>query len=232
LDFGRAFTYLSDDKEWINKVLIGSAISLVPILNLAAAGYFLEVIQRVAQQKEIPLPEWNDLGNKWVKGLLFFIILLLYYLPSIVIGLLSIASVILAAAQSGGREEAVLAALFSMLVFILLAAIWMLLVILIVPAIAIQYALHGNFGAAFRLGNIYHLIRKDVGSYAIALVIVFISGLLVGAIAAVPFIGTIIALAAGFYVSLVRAHAYGQLAEVKEQESLGSDRQNPIYQQR
>lgn len=222
MDFGRAFTYLSDDKEWVNKVLIGTAISLVPILNLAAGGYFLEVIQRVAQQKEIPLPEWSDLGSKWVKGLLFFIILILYYLPGIVIGLLSIASIILAAAQSGGREEAVLAALFSMLVFMLLAAIWMLLVVLIVPAVAVQYALKGNFGAAFRLGDIFGLIRKDIGGYAIALVIVFVSGLLVGAVAVVPIIGALAALAAGFYVSLVRAHAYGQLAEVKEQESIPS----------
>ncbi len=222
MDFGRAFTYLSDDKEWINKVLIGTAISLVPILNFAAGGYFLEVIQRVAQQKETPLPEWSDLGNKWVKGLLFFSILVLYYLPSIVIGLIGVATVILAAAQSGGSEEAVPAALFSMLVFILLAAIWMLLVILIVPAVAIQYALNGNFGAAFKLGNIFGLIRKDIGGYGIALVIVFISGLLVGVAAAVPIIGGLVALAAGFYVSLVRAHAYGQLAEVKEQESIPS----------
>jgi hypothetical protein len=109
-----------------------------------------------------------------------------------------------------------------MLVFILLAAIWMLLVILIVPAVAIQYALNGNFGAAFKLGNIFGLIRKDIGGYGTALVIVFISGLLVGVAAAVPIIGGLVALAAGFYVSLVRAHAYGQLAEVKEQESIPS----------
>ena len=62
MDIGRAYTFIMSDPKWIAKVLIGAAVSLVPILNLALYGYALDVVKRVYQGTDLPLPEWDDFG--------------------------------------------------------------------------------------------------------------------------------------------------------------------------
>ena len=41
-DLGDLLKYPFDDQKWVEKLLIGSALSLIPIINLFAVGYTLE----------------------------------------------------------------------------------------------------------------------------------------------------------------------------------------------
>lgn len=47
MDFGRAISYIRQDPSWLIKVLLGSIITIVPLLNFAALGYSLDVTRNV-----------------------------------------------------------------------------------------------------------------------------------------------------------------------------------------
>ena len=49
MDIGRSFTYMFEDQDWLKKILIGGVVNLIPIVNLAATGYFIEAIKNTAE---------------------------------------------------------------------------------------------------------------------------------------------------------------------------------------
>ena len=226
MDFGRAFSYVTEDEQWIKKVLIGGVINLIPILNLATSGYFLELIKQVAWRQEVPLPEWSNLGNKWVKGLMFAIIAFIYFLPGLVLMMFSMIPAILA----GGQEGAQGAAVGGMMIFMLIGGIYFFIVMLIMPSVAVQYALYDNFGAAFRFGDIIKFITDDIGGYIMALIAVFAAGMIGSIISMIPVIGWIAAVFAYFYAYLVGANAFGQLAQRLVQQPASPSGEAQTYQ--
>ncbi|MFQ5945606.1 MAG: DUF4013 domain-containing protein, partial [Anaerolineae bacterium] len=187
MDVGKSFTYVFEDEKWISKIVIGGLISLVPIVNLAAWGYFLETLRRVAEGEKHPLPDWGEFGDFFVKGLVFFIAIFAYALPAIFLGF---CVAIFSAIAGDGRGAGGLFVIFTLplacLIFfyaLALAVFW--------PAIAISYASSGQFAGAFAWGWMYRLIRDNLGSYLVAVVMSWIAGIIasVGVIAC--FIGVI-----------------------------------------
>ena len=85
MDIGKSFSYVFEDQQWHQKVLIGGIISLIPIVNFAATGYFLEQTKRVTEARELPLPEWDNFGGYFMKGLMTFVATFVYSLPAILI---------------------------------------------------------------------------------------------------------------------------------------------------
>src|SRR5690349_5612813 len=115
INFGRAFSYILDDPEWVSKSLIGALFALLSILILPAfvlAGYYQELIQNVARGDPRPLPAWNNIGEKFVNGLVFalklFVVSLVYALPIII---LTILQVVLTSVGSDSRNAGPLAIL-------------------------------------------------------------------------------------------------------------------------
>ena len=211
MDIGRAFTYATDDNNWITKVLLGGIISLIPIINLAVPGYFLEIIRNVSQKQETPLPEWGDFGSMWVRGLLFSIILFIYNLPAILIAGFGIIPIVLSAlAQHQGD---VITAVAGGMFFFFLAGLWFILIALITPGIAIAYAITGSFGEAFSVGKIISLITNNIGDYMLAILIVIVCVVLIGIIATIPVLGWIASIFVSFYTTLVIGYTYGQLGQ-------------------
>ncbi len=85
MDFGRGLSFMRRDPNWIVKILLGSVLAMVPILNFAATGYGFDVIRNVYNGQETPLPEWGDgFGDKWVRGLIGTVIAFIYMLPALV----------------------------------------------------------------------------------------------------------------------------------------------------
>ena len=82
MDYGKSFTYLFKDEKWISKFLIGVVVSLIPIVNLAALGYIVELVKNVRDGLKTPLPEWDEFGAFFFSGLKFFLGTLVYALPS------------------------------------------------------------------------------------------------------------------------------------------------------
>ena len=85
LDIGRSFTYMFEDESWIMKIVIGGILSIIPIVNFMVFGYVLEALKRAADDMDVPLPEWDDFGGMFMKGLMVFVIGLVYSIPAIVV---------------------------------------------------------------------------------------------------------------------------------------------------
>ena len=72
MNFGKAFTYIFDDKEWFSKLIIPLLVSLIPVVGpLAMSGYVMRVTKNVSQHSAEPLPIFEfgaDLGKgfRWM----------------------------------------------------------------------------------------------------------------------------------------------------------------------
>ncbi len=81
MDFGRAFTSVTEDPDWIKKVLIGGAFTLLSSVLVGVPfvlGYFGRTLRNVVAGAARPLPEWDDLGGIFGEGLRLAAVYLLY----------------------------------------------------------------------------------------------------------------------------------------------------------
>ncbi len=209
MDVGKSFTFAFEDENWVSKIVIGGLISLVPILNLAAWGYSLETLRRVAEGEERPLPDWGEFGDLFVKGLVFFIAIFAYVVPVIFLG---ICYSIFSAIGGEGRGAEAVFLVFSLplacLIFLYalaLAVFW--------PAIAISYATSGEFAGAFAWGWMYRLIRDNPASYLLAVIMSWVAGLIASLGLVACFIGVIFT---NFWSYLVYGHLFGQVPRPAE----------------
>ena len=215
MDLGKAFSYVFDDPDWLKKVGLGGLIYLVPILNFAAAGYSLEVTQRVINDDPRPLPEWSDMGGKLVKGLLVSVIGLAYALPLFLLSFLMWGGMVAAGGAVGivssspRSDEAiggVMMAVYAccgclMLLYGLFAG-------LVLPAAIGNYAAKDQLSAAFHFRDVLTLVQKNLGTYLMVLVIelaaAFAASLAGSLLCGVGLYFTT------FYALLVSHHAIGQ----------------------
>jgi len=83
LDFGRAFTSVTEDPDWIKKILIGGAFALLSSVLVGipfVLGYFGRTLRNVVAGTARPLPEWDDLGGIFSEGLRLAAVYLVYLL--------------------------------------------------------------------------------------------------------------------------------------------------------
>jgi len=65
---------------WVPKVMLGGALSFIPLINLLSFGYLLHYAIRLRQKNEWNLPGWNNLAPiELLKNGLHFCILLLIF---------------------------------------------------------------------------------------------------------------------------------------------------------
>lgn len=213
MDIGKSFTYVFDDEQWVQKVVIGALLllaSIIPIVNIFTAlvvmGYALRVIKNVSEGAERPLPQWDNWGEDWVKGVFLVLGLLIYALPAIILG--GIMAIITAVAAGRGGGEPAGGVQFCIFGLQCLIWIWGLLVALWTPAVMIRFAREGRFGAMFEFGALWSLIRSNVGDYIVAIIISFVAQFIsaFGVIACI--IGVFLT---SFWALLVQAHVYGQV---------------------
>lgn len=206
MDIGRAFSYPFEDAEWARKVVIGAVLSLIPIVNFATVGYALHQMKAIAEGRWVPLPEWDNFGDKFVDGLILSIGVLIWTIPSWVIGGASLVPLVLSAIS--GREPGLAAG--AGILALMVAGLWLLVVGVAYPAMAMNFAVKRTFGACFEIAAIVDFITRDAGSYALGIVAYLGAAILVGILSSVPLVGFLVAAAGGFYILLVVAGAYGQ----------------------
>ena len=205
MDIGKAFSYVFEDENWIVKILIGGLFVFLSPLLIGIPfllGYVVETIQNVMKDEPHPLPEWSELGDKFVKGLLLAAAVIVYMLPVILLAcLLGIVS--LAAGNRGGGAVRSFA-----LCTQCLSSLWGLLVALVFPAAVIRYAEAGEFMAAFRFGEIFSLITSNIGNYIIAILVGWVASIVAGFGTILCFVGVLFTT---FWAYLVAAHLWGQV---------------------
>ena len=88
MNIGKAFSFPFEDDEWLTKLLLGTVVSAVPILNFAWTGYTVDILKNVTAGYSKPMPDWSDFGDKFVKGFFIWLAGLIYSIPAILISCL------------------------------------------------------------------------------------------------------------------------------------------------
>jgi hypothetical protein len=207
MDIGKSFSYVFEDKDWVKKVAIGGLLTLVPIVNFIPSGYGLRVLKNVSEAKERPLPEWDDWGGDFLKGLMIVVASLIYAIPIFILQAFSFA--VSAVAGSSGSSDAQGALGVCLFGLSCLYALWGLAMGIVLPAATAKYARSGEFASFFRFGDIFRFIGANLGDYIIALLL-SLAAVIVAAVAGsiLCVIGLIFTM---FWASMVSMHLLGQI---------------------
>ncbi len=207
MDIGKAFGYVFDDEDWLKKVLIGGLLNIIPVVgSLFTYGYMIETTKRVIDGYPTPLPEWDDWGGKFMKGLIYFVIGLVYFLPLLLV--MICVGIVMALASSQMADPDSAGALIGIVNACLgcLALLYSLLVMLILPAAVARYADTGQISAAFQFGEVIGLVRANVGTYLMVLLLTLVAGL-IGSLGSIACgVGLLFTM---FYANLIMGYLFG-----------------------
>ena len=68
------------------KILVGTCLSIIPVLNIFALGYIYRFTLQIRQGYRIELPEWDNWKDLFLDGLKFFLLLLVWMGIPVLIG--------------------------------------------------------------------------------------------------------------------------------------------------
>ena len=186
IDFARCFRFVTDDPDWIKKVLIGGAFMLASIFIVGiffVAGYWARFLRQVAAGQATPLPEWDDLGGLFGDGLKIVGVYLVHLLGMVaVVAALGCAVGLVTMGVAGiapGSEEAGSAAgAVGGLGFVALYGLFLVLGLALavyMPAVFVRVALRDRFAEGFAWRENVAFIRQNLANYALSLVLALIT---------------------------------------------------------
>jgi Protein of unknown function (DUF4013) len=210
MDFGKAFTYAFDDADWVKKLGIAGLLMIIPIIGwLAVAGWGVEVARRVIQHDPKPLPDWGNFGDYLMKGVMVWVIGFVYALPLLLVNGCS-QGLILALQNNNDNTLATGIAALSICISCV-TFIYSILMWFVIPAAFGKYAATGQLGSAFRLGEVFGMVRAAPSAYLIALLGSIVAGFIGALGLIVCLIGALFTYA---YSMIVQAHLWGQAYNV------------------
>lgn len=220
MDIGRSFSYITEDQDWLKKILIGGLISLIPIVGqIYVMGYVLQVLKNLIEGLETPLPEaTEDFGEKLVNGLVLWVINFIYFLPLTIVGSISggggaILTSVIEDVDTASAIAGVWGSCFGCLSLIL-----GILISLLIPFVWAKYAESGQFGDAFKLGDIFALLKDNLGSTIIVILVSWLVSLVAGIVGFITcIVGLIFTM---FYAKLVTVFLYGSLYRQAKEKAL------------
>ncbi len=181
LDFGRCFTFVTEDPDWVKKILIGGAFTLASIFLIGlffVAGYCAQVMKRVAAGEPRPLPEWDDLGGLFGEGVRLAGLYLAYGLGFFLVGAIAACPVGLALWGASGagtgshglEGAAAILATFGVLSIYAIVILVSLVLNAVLPAAAVRVIFKDELGAGFELARVVAFVRANLGNYLLSLV--------------------------------------------------------------
>ncbi len=224
MDVAKAFTFVTEDERWVNKLLIALIVTFFSFLVLPIfflIGYSVAITRNVRNGDPQPLPEWDNWGQFFMDGLYVFLAQLIYTLP---FWLLACIATIVTVGASGMPSDAqdVAAALAGTTILIVscLGFLFAIALFFISPAIIVQYVLTGEFAACLRFGEVLGIARQSIGDILVVFLATFGAGLVISVVTGVlqiipclgQIVGILIGVAAGPYMTAVTGHLYGQIA--------------------
>lgn len=224
MDVGKSFSYQFEDNNWINKLLIGALVSAVPILNFAWLGYMVDLLRNVMDGVSLPLPQWSDFGEKFMKGLIVWFAGIVYSLPAILLGCIPFSVLAFTGGtESGNLQDTLLTAFTGLgLIFGCLLFLYFLALSFFFPAVYINFARKGNFASCFAFSEIIRTVSTNLNKYLTAWLVSIVAGIVVGLIVGIvsavlgiiPCLGWILAWLIGaigaVYGFTIYAHLFGQ----------------------
>jgi hypothetical protein len=227
MDFNRAFRYIFDDKDWLSKVGLGLLISMVPVLSFAFTGYQVQIIRNVRRHEAVILPTWDDLGKKFMDGLMIVLAGLIYALPVILVACLPLAILVVPAlvSQDQGISNALMTGgMMVSFCLLCLVIIYALALSIVTPVVQIFYAKEGTFASCFKVREIIQTITRNSGPFftmwlvilGVSLGVSMATGIVGGLLGWIPLLGQLIALVLGIggsaYLLFFSSNLYGQFS--------------------
>jgi hypothetical protein len=206
MEFGKSFTYIFEDQDWITKILLAAIIALIPIVGpLAVVGWGVEITKRAIQNDPEQLPGWSNFVDYLVKGLVLILIGFVYMLPVILVQVC--ANSLLIFAQDSGSDTMSLVGSTVIICLSCLTIIYAILVGFLMFAAIGKYADTGELSAAFRFREVFATVKAAPSAYLMVLLGTFLTGLIamVGIIACI--IGVFFTAA---IAGAINAHLQGQ----------------------
>jgi hypothetical protein len=207
MDVGRSISYVFEDPDWLKKVLIGGVLAIIPIFGtFVVFGYWVRTAINVANGSELPLPEWNDFGGDFMRGVKAFVALVIWAIPLFVLfGCGSIPLVVLSNSSNGAVS--VLGALFT-IGFFGVGFLLALAITFAAPVIIGRVVMRDSVAAAFEYNAIVGEARNNVVPLLVivgmSIVLRFVAGF--GIVLCVVGI-----LFTSFLAFVMLSHLYGQL---------------------
>jgi hypothetical protein len=151
-------------------MLIGVLLSFIPVFGtLVVFGYWIRIATNVANNQELPLPEWNDFGGDFMRGLRAAVSALIWAIPLIIVA----ACGLIPAAAAGDGATGTIAALISFsalaIAFVLWAAVGF-----ISPIIVGRVSMDGSISSAFQYREILIDARENIVGLLITMVMFFV----------------------------------------------------------
>jgi len=208
MDIGKALTFVTEDKKWIEKILVAALLVFSVIGILAVLGWMAEITRRVIRQDAELLPEWGNLGKYFVDGLIVAAIGFVWMLPFLLLTLCAavFAGVVASISTDGGNDGGLAIWLNVCIAFVSLP--YALAVSFLVPPMIGIYAMQGTFAEAVNPAKAWRLARANIGGFLVAWLLAGVVGF------AASTIGTILCLIGayplGAYAVAVSGHLYGQ----------------------
>ncbi|CAB3287319.1 conserved membrane protein of unknown function [Methanocaldococcus lauensis] len=190
MDIMEGLKFPMNDKDWIKKVLIGGLLNIIPIVNFISTGYSLETMKLIINNTE-KLPEWDNFGSKFVKGLVSIIISMIYLIIPFIIML-----VLLYLNKIAG---------------LIIGFILTMIFGFIIPMAIANFVAKDSFGAAFEFGEIINRIKSVFEEYFICYLVIIGLYIIVSIVMLIPIIGWILGSIFIFYIQLVYAYYFGTL---------------------
>jgi hypothetical protein len=209
-DIGKAFSAPFKDPSWVSKFVLAALFLLLSLLGIGipvVVGYTIQVTQRVIRREESILPDWSDIGIKFVLGFKYIVVYLVYLLP---VFILMVPVIGLAIATQVAEQPEMIGVFVTiyLFAFTLLIIPYSLILTALFPIIAYRFALRERISDALDVGAVFKDFRV---SWQNTLVVALIS---VG-IESFAFIGLFLFLIGIFftifYVYVVSAYMHGLL---------------------
>ncbi len=215
MDIGKAFTYVFEDPNWIMKVVIGGLLMLVPIVGtIVVLGYMLNTLKNVADGMQLPLPEWGEFGNHFMKGLYGFVGVLIYFAPLILLVCCIWVIAIVGGAgagAAGNRGGDAIGSVVGLLILCVqcIAGLYGLVAGVTLYAPLTRFAVSANQLSIFWdfRGN-FDFISKNIANYVIALLLAWVASLVASFGVILCVVGVLFT---SFWSYLVSAYLFGQL---------------------
>jgi len=182
VDLGRAFTAVTQDPDWIKKVLLGGVFGLLCAVLVGipfVLGYWSRTLRGVVAGAARPLPDWDDLGGLFGEGLRLTGVYLAYVLAVFLVAgalgcLVASPFMLLGGAHRSAEFDASqaigAAGGLAMVAFYGLFMIAMLAMALYLPAALARASLRGTMADGFDWRAVVEFIRANLGNYLLSIV--------------------------------------------------------------
>lgn len=225
MDIRKAFAFVFEDREWLTKVLVGVLMSIFAWLIVPAfmlTGYMVEIIRRVMDgvESDQELPAWDDWGKLLKDGFFVTVATFVYTLPFLLLMAVGFGTTIGFGSLSDANEAIASAGLMATWGVVgCLGLLFAIALLFLTPAITIQYAIKDDFGACFRIGEVFDIIRNHFADILITFLVLmaasFVLSVATGVLSVIPCLGwiaaVIVSMLFGPYILMVTGHLYGQI---------------------